>query len=273
MARVIPLLFLGESRRLAIAQRLMQALTQWRCEWLPEHAWPIGVEVQETRSQPVDIRVHETACFRVLADGQELAILLVPQRAIGGLLGMPASGADLAAGCFADARSLASALEREALRRLARAMLVGAGFATTMSLRLERETLAATEVLRRHATPRHVTASITLGDTRCALSALLAPELVGKLAPLRAAPVEYAERVERRRAAVTTEVVAVEAVLGNAEVSVSDLAALAVGDVIVLEQSLGDTAYLAMPGGERVSAAALGRVEGKRAIQIRGKTG
>jgi hypothetical protein len=269
---IVPFLLLGDTRRAALVSSIGQSVGQWQREWLPDRALRIGVDVQEARSQPIDIRVHEAACFRVRLMRQELLVLVVPQRAICGLLGMPAAGTDVSSR-FADEHSLAAALEREALRRLACVLLTGAGFASVATLELERDTLGAAEVLRKHATSRYVSASIALGDPRCVLSTLLTPALVEKLAPLQAAPVQEPEHVERRRAGVAAESVAVEAVLGNAEVSITELAALAVGDVVVLEQSLTDSAYLAMPGGQRVGAAALGRVEGKRAIQMRGRTG
>jgi len=77
--------------------------------------------------------------------------------------------------------------------------------------------------------------------------------------------------LERRRSAAASQVVEVVGVLGVAEVPVSELAALAIGDVIVLQQKLTDPAVLMIRGGERAGDVLPGRVGEMRAVQIKGR--
>ncbi|MEJ1964228.1 MAG: FliM/FliN family flagellar motor switch protein [Gammaproteobacteria bacterium] len=262
----VPLLLLGDTRRHALARRVTQALEEWRRGWLPECTQSIRVDIEEVSARPVDIRSHEACCFRVASNGEWPFVLVVPRRSLAGLVGVPSHGAD-ASSRFADEHSLAAFLEREALLRISSCLLppLERGKA-----RLERLPASAADVFRDYDAARFVCACVTLGDSRCVLDVLIAPAVVERLTPARPAAPD-SERVERRRSAIGTQPVELDALLGYAEVSVSDLAALSVGDVIVLQQSLTDAGGIAVRGGERVTSAAPGRVDGKRAIQIRGR--
>jgi flagellar motor switch protein FliM len=139
-----------------------------------------------------------------------------------------------------------------------------------VQIELARIEQGALDVLREYDVARYICMCVTFGDARCVVDVLIAPALAEQLLPKpSAAPA--AERVERRRAVVASQLVEVDGLLGYAEVSVTDLAALSVGDVIVLQQSLSEPGSIAVHGGERVTGAVPGRVDGKRAIQIRGR--
>jgi hypothetical protein len=261
-----PLLLMGERRRKALADQLAGRLDEWRRHWLPERSPAIRVAVEDVRARPTDIHAHEACCFRADVDGRSPLVLVVPRRSLAGLVGAPSHGADASSRC-ADPRSLAAALEREALLRLSRCVL---GKDTTAEIDLVRIQQGATDVLREYDAARYICVCVTLGDSRCVLDALIAPALAEQLLPTRP-PAPDVERVERRRAAAASQLVEVDGLLGYAEVSLSDLAALCVGDVVVLQQSLSEAGSVAVRDGERVAGAAPGRVDGKRAIQIRGK--
>jgi flagellar motor switch/type III secretory pathway protein FliN len=265
-ARTIPYLLLGETRRKKLEACVAAAASRWHREWLPEQTQPIRAQVEELRARPIDIRAHEAVCFGVSVEGTESLVFIVPRRSLAGLVGAPSHGAD-ASSRFADDRSLAAALEREALVRLARTLLP---HLNASDIELERLALGAVDVAREYDSERYVCTCITIGDTRCVLDVLFAPSLVEKLMPQRP-PAPDTERVEKRRSAVAAQEIGLDGVLGVAEVSVSELAALCVGDVIVLEQMLADAGAIAVRGGERIGSAALGRVDGKRAIQIKGR--
>jgi flagellar motor switch protein FliM/N len=262
-----PVLLLGESRRKALTDRVTAALEAWRRDWLPETSAAIRVAIEDVRERPTDIRAHEAYCFRVSCDGESPLVLLVPRRSLAGLVGVPSHGSD-ASSRFAGQHSLAAALEREALLRLSRCVL---GKAPSAQIEVTRMPQGAVDVLREYDAARYICLCVTLGDARCVLDALIAPPLAEQLLPKRPAAPD-AERVERRRAVVaTSQLVEVDGLLGYAEVTLSDLAELAVGDVIVLQQSLSEPGGIAVHGGERITGAVPGRVDGKRAIQIRGR--
>jgi flagellar motor switch/type III secretory pathway protein FliN len=259
---VAPLLFLGEQRRSHLVVCLTQRVKQWTDAWLPELGLSASVEIHDPRSQPIDIRVHEAECFRVRVGADVPLVLIALPRALHDLMGVTAAGA---ATYMRDEGTLATALELEAVRGFAAALLRG-----STGLKLERVAQPASEIFRAFDAARYIRAVITVGERRCMLSVLLAPAFAESLLP-KGTVTAGSESLERRRSAVGEEIVAVDAVLGTADVPVADLAALAIGDVIVLNQGLTDGAELAVRGGKRISGAALGRVDGKRAIQIRGR--
>jgi flagellar motor switch protein FliM len=113
-------------------------------------------------------------------------------------------------------------------------------------------------------------ASITLGEAEATFSVALSPIFVASLLPTRKDSPQD-ERVEPRKSAVAEQSVGLEAVLGHAEVSIRELALLAVGDVIVMEESLSDPGSLQIEGGGRVCRVVPGRLDGQRAVQFRGK--
>jgi hypothetical protein len=94
----------------------------------------------------------------------------------------------------------------------------------------------------------------------------ISPEFVQQLSPATAA--KFATAVDKRRTAIGEESVRVEAILGEADISVGELASLAVNDVIVLRSAMSRPAHLATPDGRQVANASLGRVGNKRAVVI-----
>jgi Flagellar motor switch protein len=96
---------------------------------------------------------------------------------------------------------------------------------------------------------------------------LLSPALASALMPARK-QLSLPEHIERRGAAAAAQRIAIEAVLGSAEVSLQELTSLTVGDVIVLSEKLGAPSQVVIRGGEPVAKAALGCVDGRRAIQV-----
>jgi flagellar motor switch protein FliM len=63
----------------------------------------------------------------------------------------------------------------------------------------------------------------------------------------------------------------VQAWLGDADVALSDLAKLQVGDVILLEANVTDGGYLALPDGRQLAQIRLGSASGRRAVSVVGK--
>ena len=188
--------------------------------------------------------------------------MLVPPRCLPqvvGILGDLGEGG----GGAGQSHGLAGELELEALCALARE------FRTPDALEpsVERMTSTVEQIQREYGALRYASALVMLGECKCPVVVLMSPEFMSAALPPRAAAA-IGERFERRSAAIAQEVVDVEAVLGDGEVSVAELARLAVGDVIVLERKLGEPASLAIRGGGRIVGAAPGRLDAMRAVQI-----
>src|SRR5262249_7671211 len=95
--------------------------------------------------------------------------------------------------------------------------------------------------------------SIEIGWSGAAaiLELLLSPAVVVALAPIESKPASTG--VSRRRAAIIDKSVRLQAVLGEAQVTVGDLASLAVNDVIVLKDDISQPGYLTTESGRRVA--------------------
>jgi flagellar motor switch protein FliM len=74
--------------------------------------------------------------------------------------------------------------------------------------------------------------------------------------------------IDKRRTAIGNELIHLQAVLGEAQVSVGELASLAVNDVIVLTDVPSNLSHLITHQGRHVANVALGRVGAKRAVMI-----
>jgi flagellar motor switch protein FliM len=91
--------------------------------------------------------------------------------------------------------------------------------------------------------------------------------MVELLAP-QAATRKATTPLSLRRHAVTPERVRIEAMLGDAEVSLHDFVHLSAGDVIVLDQSLSRGGRLVLSDGQLVAPVVLGRAGERRAVSI-----
>jgi hypothetical protein len=216
---------------------------------------------------PSDGRLHEVASFRVDfgAGARAGIVVLVPARCLRYVVGVVEDASD---GCHrGEADSLADSLELEAIRVLAQEFRIWTAPAT-----VERVTTPVAATMRECATGRYASALVSLDDCKYPLVMLLSPAALSAMLPsgvTSAAP--EAERIESRRDGLHEQLLEVEAMLGQIEVSLGELAGLAVGDVIVLDESLARPASLRVRGGGHIVAAFPGRSDGKRAIQVTGE--
>jgi hypothetical protein len=262
--RAVPYLVLGESARKALAESVRARIERWRNHWLPERPMSVRVDVLEANEQVHDIRFHEAACFRLAEGARPSALLLLPNRCVPQIAGASGDVGDSLNGP-ALPHTLAAQLELESLRALARE------FRTLGTLDPTVERLCDTTALdlqRRYSALRYVSARVTLGESKCPLMFLLSPELIQSSIPGHARPAG-SEVLERRSAAIADECIGIEALLGEGEVLICDLARLAVGDVIVLDRNLTEPAVLSVRGGGRIAAASPGKVDACRAVQIK----
>jgi flagellar motor switch/type III secretory pathway protein FliN len=261
---VTPIMLLGDTRKRVIGEYVRAGVERWRRAWAEDPKPRITVEVAGTES--LVGRWSSQSCFQAnSARGATLCMFVAPRclPAIAGLRGWVPDAAHRQS----DPDTLAARLEFEGLQRLARELLSGA---RTEMTTFERTPLPVPAAIRQFGAARCPVASITLGEAEATFSIVLSPVFVAALLPTRNDS-QQDERVEPRKSAVAEQSVGVEAVLGHAEVSIRELAQLAVGDVIVMDEVLSDPGSLQVEGGGRVCRVALGRLDGRRAVQFRGK--
>jgi flagellar motor switch/type III secretory pathway protein FliN len=265
-ARVGPWLLFGERHRRLITEHVRARAERWQRDWLAGRGGAISVDVHADPDTTKVSRVHESCCFEALDSSGERSVLIkAPARSLPHLAGLHGPPPELAERC-ADRDSLAGQLETEALRRLAESLLAGTRLEMAEFHRVPGSEADAAGA----RAGRHPVALMTLGDMRSPLVLMISPEFATSLLPLRR-DISGSERLERRSAAICEQTVSLDAVLGQVEVCIAELASLAVGDVIVMNEALCDSVDLTISGGARVGRAVVGQSGGRRAVQIKGK--
>jgi flagellar motor switch/type III secretory pathway protein FliN len=246
-----------------LSEYVRARVERWQKSWTPERRETVRVEVLDHVNGAHELRLHDAACFRTVGGQHPELLLIVLPRCVPHVAGVLGEGCDSLSGAVRPG-SIADALRLEALQALVREFRAP----DFLEPVLERQEAAAADAWRELAALRYVGARILLGNSQCPLVLLMSPRAASAAFGARASSAP-AERLESRKGAVSDETVSVEAVLGESEVLVSELTKLAVGDVIVLGQRLGEPAALAIRGGGRIAGAAPGRVGAVRAVQIK----
>jgi hypothetical protein len=259
-ASVTPITLLGDTRRRVLAEHVRASVERWRRSWAEDSSSRISVEI--SRGESFTGRWSSQSGFQAKSAQGMTLHLFVAARCLPAIAGLRPLASDTA-DRQVDPASLAGRLEHEALGNLARELL---GAARAPMVSFERVPLG----IRQAALTHHAVASITLGEAEATFSVALDPSLVAALLPPQVG-FKQDERVEPRRVAVAAQSVEVEAVLGQTDVSIRDLAQLAVGDVIVMDELLSDPGSFQIEGGERVGRISIGRFDGRRAVQFKGK--
>jgi len=251
-----PIVLLGASRRQQIADRMQQAIDEWRRQWGAVPHGHLEVDVADALCRKSASSAGHAMTFGIGAEDPLLAIV-VPMEAHHELLGLSAPRAT------ADGGEIANAVLTEALRdlcsRLARMRPGATGNLTT----LQGEPLA--QMWARYG----LSVTVRVGAERVVMRGRLFPELVLAMSPVIAA--EPAEPLVSRRRAIGVESVLVNAWLGEAEVALSELANLRAGDVILLDANVTSAGYLALPDGRPLAKIRLGSASGRRAVSVVGQ--
>jgi hypothetical protein len=263
-----PLLFLGDRRRAAITTRTATAARRWRQHWLTAANDSFAVECEAPRATgPASpIAAVATGCWALDVAGERVATLLLPHGTFAWCV-LEAGAAALDFGGGVAAESLAGELEQEVARTLL----------AEVCLRDAREVAAVTRIAASElqdwsrAQRAWKLTLTTPGCTRgCVL--LVAGSRLELLAPAR--PPVPGDALGVRRDAVGENVVKLRAVVGETSMSVTELAELALDDVLVLDQRLTDPVTLWSPeSGAAVVAGNLGRSGARRAIKVAGIPG
>ncbi len=248
-----PLLLLGTKRRAALRDALASCIESWRSRWAAAR-------------DPLDITVPY--------EGEHAG--LRPSFAIGLTFASPKHG-DLGV-LHSDADILPSLLgvvapaEAGATHGIAREFLIEMmrSLCTELAKRAQVEDVIVEPAQVSQPTkPRadHLPVAFRAGHGKERVVLWLSARAVELLAPPAIAK-RASSPVTRRREAVAPERVRLEAVLGDADVSLRELVHLAVGDVIVLDQPLSRGGRLALPYGRVVAQVVLGRSGERRAVSI-----
>jgi flagellar motor switch/type III secretory pathway protein FliN len=253
---VLPYLLLGSTQRKALHDALTARLTQWRERWSTSST-TISVHIPETAAHGWAQLPAGNAWFSAVADDVPLVEAHLSPNFLSTLLGAESTAQEFGA----VAHDVASQLRSEVLRSLCSILLNGMGM-QLLDFDEEPGTQAGRLAVAR--AERALPVTVTFGSGKSAWTIILHPRVVEFLLPRRKSSTE---RVERRRSAIGAERLRVEALLGEVEVSLAELASLTHGDVLVLDKALAEPAQLITELGINVTSVVLGAAEGRRAVR------
>ncbi len=255
-------LLLGESRSQTLRAVLADCIGGWRGTWAAPAAPAAAIELHLQGQTPLLACGGHAGVVRASREGATLLEILTGTDVLASLVGLgpQESGAPLLHA--AEHRELADGLRGEILSTLAGAILRQAGVSGVRT-----DSVAGTlgEVARRATTERRVCVSISFSRPATQIVLFLSCALVERLAPPRRASV--AGDLTRAQSAIGEQSVYVEALIGHSQVTLRELAALAPGDVVILDHDLSQNGSLAIRG-EVFAQMRLGRSADRRAVTI-----
>lgn len=255
-----PFVLLGDKHRAALRLLATQCVSTWWSSWKSSND-AIQVELRDAGAAADPKHVRTAGDYILARDASDQSLLAVraSPEFMGVLSGVPVA----AMSSFVTAGDMAQELRIEVLKSLCTAVLARAKTSNAVV-----NVLSASEKIPVTARGSHpVCANVSLGAAKNVITLVLMPALV-ELFGLRKTTTLPQDKLSRRHAAIRDESVRVEAVLGSVEVTLLDLANLAAGDVIVLDQPLGQAGHLTTPDGTRITKIALGRTGAQRAVSM-----
>lgn len=259
-----PLLVLGDRRREALLARTADAARRWRQSWLPQSTDTFECSCEPPAatmpaSMAASVASVATSCWALEVSGERIAVLSLPHSTFHGCVQQSgAATSDIASQPAAD--SLVEKLEREVAQTL---LIEISGLERRDVVNVARVTAEAVADFRRAARAWSFNVRAAAGR---GFTVWLAAARVERLSPARA---PSSVSLESRRDAIGRDAVGLRAVVGHASMSVSELAELALDDVLVLEQHLSEPVTLVSPvTGIPVAAGHLGRSGARRAVKV-----
>jgi hypothetical protein len=257
-----PLLFLGDKRRRALLARVAESARRWRGSWAAQSTETFEAQCEPTAggySEPV--ASISIGCWALEIDGERQAILLLPHSTL--LWSVHETGLSALEGAgVAGADSIAGKLEQEVATTLFTEICAIERREAVVVTRVAGDSLA---VWSRGC--RAWALQVRAQSAGRAFTLLLSARRLEMLAPARA--VTRPAPLASRRDLVGGNGVSLRAVVGEVEMSVNELAGIAVDDVLVLEQHLSEPVELfAAHSRATVAAGNLGRSGARRAIKI-----
>lgn len=257
----VPLLVLGDKRRSELLARIGACVERWMKSYNglnDRSSFAAGLHTIEEAARSANIFDVDNVVVCGALDGGEQFAIVASADIFAAVLGAPASWSAMNSG-----GDIADAIRDEALKELGQSLVAGVRqgpwHITVAESRLMREKISS-------AYKRGWSAAVRFGSRRERLDIFVTATLVSSLTVV--GPVQGAAALSRRRAAIVDESIRVEAVLGEASVSIGDLASLAVDDVIVMQQDTSQPGYLLTSTGRRVANVSIGRIGSKRAAMI-----
>ena len=258
-----PLLVLGDSRRRVLLTRLADGARRWRGGWAPGSAEKFEAQCEATPRSGYSgpVAAVSTSCWALDVSGERVAVLLLPHVTFSWCV-MEAGGLAPDISASVDPDSLAEKLEQEVATSLFKEICAPANDAPSV----RRITPGEIESWSREV--RAWTAQLRSTDSARMFTLLLDARRVEALAPARAV---VRGALNTRRSAVGDNHITLRALVGEASMSVSELADLAIDDVLVLDQHLSEPVTLiADHTGHAVAAGNLGRAGARRAVKVAG---
>jgi len=260
-----PLLFLGDKRRSALLARVSECARRWRQHWVPraEDTFESTCDAPAAGGYSGSVASLATSCWSLAVGGDRVAVLLLPHATLGWAV-QEQGGLAAESVATAGSESLAEQLEREVARTL---LAEFGGVETRTAQKVER--MPAANLAEWSRAARAWTLNVRAPTTGRAFTLLLKAARIESLAPVRS--VVGDGMLDSRHDAIGDNTVAIRAVVGETSMSVNDLTELALDDVLVLDQRLGELVTLVSPeSGTTVTTGSLGRSGARRAIKIAG---
>jgi len=257
-----PLLFLGDKRRRALLARAVDNARRWRLSWTKS-----GENFEAQCEPPAEggyaepVASISTSCWALEIAGVRQAVLLLPHAA--SLWAVHETGINaLDAAAMAAPGTIAEELEEEVATTLFRDLCAIDQLEAISVTRVPGDTLADWS-----RDCRAWSLQLRAATSGRAFTLLVSAQRFEMLAPARA--VLPSAALVTRREAVGANSLSLSAVVGEVEMSVSELADVAVDDVLVLDQHLADpVSLLASHSSLPVAVGHLGRAGARRAIKI-----
>jgi flagellar motor switch/type III secretory pathway protein FliN len=251
-------MLLGTSRRERLTQLLQHTCGDWRQQWSGGLQGSFEVEIAESLCRRPTLPAGRQLAFGLEGAAGRLLIATVPVEMQCDLLGVPTSRT--VAESTSDTANAVFAEAMQALcQRIARAKST------------EAMTIAplAGDNLARAWSAYGLTITLKLSADRVLLRLRMFPQLL--LAMLPSQGIKPMDPLTSRRSAIGNEKVDVQAWLGEAEVTLGELANLQLGDVILLDTNISGAGHLALPDGRQIAPVRLGSAAGHRAVSVVGK--
>jgi flagellar motor switch/type III secretory pathway protein FliN len=258
-----PLLVLGDKRRRVLFTRLADNARRWRNAWAAgaNDKFEAQCEAAPRGGYAEPVAAVSTSCWALELSGERVAVLLLPHVTFAWCV-LEAGGLAPDVSATVDPGSMAEQLEQAVATSLFTELCALESREVPLVTRIQS---AAIEAWSREA--RAWTAQLRSTDSGRMFTLLLDSRRVEMLSPARAV---VSGNLNTRRSAVGDNHITLRAVVGEASMSVSELADLALDDVLVLDQHLSDHVTLIGHSGHAVAAGNLGRAGARRAVKVAG---
>jgi Type III flagellar switch regulator (C-ring) FliN C-term len=245
----MPYLLLGEERTALLRARLLHAMQAWQQHWFARVA-PLDLTIEPAVASP-----GMSSLSVVFAASQPVLHIGASEEFVARSLGLQAMSAP--GGSSGMQAVLARSLQLEMLQHLGQIVLQPSGVQASFLPTEAEDFELCIDTLRWWY------AGFSQPHSFERLAMLIHPMIVAGLLPLQQSVLAA---LNSRRAAIGSEVVEVEAWLGEVRLSLRDFTTLRVGDVLVLEDD--QSGYLTGHDRGRIATLQPGRQQQQRAVRI-----